>query len=140
LRIAEDGAETLKRGEFRKLAIANPELAPYGFAARETLEALGLYGGVRGRIVMGQDIGQAFAMVSTGNAELGFVALSFVLSPRNRLAGSRWDVPQHLYTPIRQDAVLLTRARDNPAARDFLAYLKSAKAASRIRAFGYDVE
>ena len=139
-RIAANGAETLKLGDFRKLAIANPDLAPYGLAARETVEALELDETLEDRIVMGENIGQAHAMVATGNADLGFVALSYVLSPRNESKGSRWDVPQELYTPIRQDAVLLTRAADNGAARDFLAWLQGEDARARIREFGYAVE
>lgn len=138
--IGADGAETLRTALFRTLAIANPDLAPYGMAARETLEALGLQETVNDRIVMGENIGQTQAMVATGNAELGFVALSSVVSPRNESEGSRWDVPQELYTPIRQDAVLLARAADNPAARDFLAYLKGAEARTVIRDFGYGVD
>ncbi|MGH8194802.1 MAG: molybdate ABC transporter substrate-binding protein [Woeseiaceae bacterium] len=138
--IGADGAETLRAARFRTLAIANPDLAPYGMAARETLEALGLQETLNDRIVMGENIGQTHAMVATGNAELGFVALSSVVSPRNESEGSRWDVPQELYTPIRQDAVLLTRAADNPAARDFLAYLEGADARAVIRDFGYGVE
>jgi molybdate transport system substrate-binding protein len=139
-RVGADGAETLRHGDFRRLAIANPALAPYGVAARETLQALGLGERLAERIIMGENIGQTHAMVATGNAELGFVALSYVLSPRNETAGSRWDVPQDLYTPIRQDAVLLARAADNAAARDFIAYLKGAAAQKVIRDFGYSVE
>ncbi|HWM29700.1 MAG TPA: molybdate ABC transporter substrate-binding protein [Woeseiaceae bacterium] len=139
-RIAANGAETLKLGDFRKLAIANPDLAPYGLAARETLEALELDESLEDRIVMGENIGQTHAMVATGNADLGFVALSYVLSPRNESKGSRWDVPQELYTPIRQDAVLLMRAAENAAARDFLAWLQGEDARARIREFGYAVE
>jgi molybdate transport system substrate-binding protein len=139
-RVTADGAETLRSGAFRKLAIANPDLAPYGAAARETLTALGLLDTLGDRVVMGENIGQAHALVATGNAELGFVALSFVLSPRNRTPGSRWDVPQDLHAPIRQDAVLLIRAADNPAARAFLDYLKSAEARAVIESFGYGVE
>ena len=139
-RIASDGAATLKLGDFRKLAIANPDLAPYGFAARETLEALELDETLEERIVMGENIGQTHALVATGNADLGFVALSSVLSPRNETTGSRWDVPQELYTPIRQDAVLLARAAESAAARDFLAWLQSEDARAHIREFGYAVE
>lgn len=138
--IGADGAETLRQAEFRTLAIANPDLAPYGTAARETLEALGLLETLKDRIVRGENIGQVHAMVATGNAELGFVALSSVCSPGHESDGSRWDVPQELYAPIRQDAVLLAGAADNPAARDFLAYLEGADARAVIRAFGYGVE
>lgn len=136
-RVAADGAETLRAAKFRSLALANPALAPYGEAARQTLEHLGLWKALEPKIVMGENIGQAHALVASGNAELGFVALSYVLSPRNDRPGSRWDVPTELYTPIRQDAVLLTRAADNPAAQAFLAFLKSRPARKLIESYSY---
>lgn len=139
-RVGSDGAATLRRGDFRRLAIANPDLAPYGAAARQTLENLGLWERFEGRIVMGQTIGQAHAMVASGNAELGFVALSSVLSPRNETEGSRWDVPPRLHAPIHQDAVLLAKGAGNPAARGFLDFLRSEKAKSVIRSHGYRTE
>ena len=139
-RVGSDGAATLKEGKFRLLAIANPELAPYGTAAKQTLEKLRLWERYKDRIVMGETIGQAHAMVASGNADLGFVALSSVLSPRNETKGSRWDVPAHLYTPLRQDAVLLARAAGNPAARGFLDFLRSAKARALIESYGYRIE
>jgi len=138
--IAEDGQQTLMAGKFNHLALANPKLAPYGAAARETLENLGLWPALRDRIVQGENIGQTFAMVATGNAELGFVALSYVTSPRNEAAGSRWEVPAALYTPIRQDAILLARAADNAAARDFVAFLQEPETRGIIERFGYDTE
>lgn len=138
--IGKDGAATLRAADYRHLAIANPKLAPYGAAAKQTLESLGLWGKVRGRIVQGENIGQVFSMVSTGNAELGFVALSYVLSPRNAKKGSRWDVPADLYRPIRQDAVLLSHGKNNPAAKGFLAYLKTAAARRYIAKFGYGAD
>jgi len=137
-RVAE-GAATL-RTDFHRLAIANPDLAPYGAAAVETMIALGVRELLRDRIVMGENIGQTHSMVATGNAELGFVARSYVLSVRNPVSGSRWDVPPHLYTPIRQDAVLLQRATRNPAAISFLQFLRSDQARAVIERFGYDVE
>ena len=139
-RIPDAGPAILRAGTFDKLAIANPDLAPYGAAARETLEALGLFNTLRHRIVMGENIGQAHALVATGNADVGFVALSYVLSPRNRQKGSRWDVPQHLYTPIRQDAVLLKHGIDNPAALAFLDYLKMKASRAVIESFSYAVD
>lgn len=139
-RVGRDGAATLRRGEFRRLAIANPALAPYGAAAKQALEKLGLWDRFKDRIVMGETIGQAHAMVASGNAELGFVALSSVLSPRTETKGSRWDVPGDLHAPIRQDAVLLSRAAGNPAARGFLAFLRSEKARGLIESFGYSIE
>lgn len=139
-RIAADGAETLRQGSFRKLAMANPALAPYGAAARQTLEALELYQHLSDRIVLGENIGQAHAMVATGNAELGLLALSYVMSPRNQLTGGRWLVPQHLHVPIRQDAALLARGATNPAAVAFVLWLHGDDARTVIERFGYAVE
>jgi molybdate transport system substrate-binding protein len=139
-RITGDGAAILRAGGFRHLAMANPKLAPYGLAAQQTLTALGVWDSLRGRIVLGENVGQAFSLVATGNAELGLVALSAVVSARNTRPGSRWDVPVDLYQPIRQDAVLLAHGADNPAARAFLGFLRSAKAQKAIAAFGYGAD
>lgn len=139
-RISGDGANVLRRGDFRHLAIANPKLAPYGIAAKQTLEELDLWAALQEKIVQGENIGQAFALVATGNAEVGFVALSAVLSPRNRNTGSRWEVPTQMYRPIRQDAVLLAHGADNAAARAFLVYIKGDKARKVIAAFGYGAD
>ena len=136
-RIPEDGAALLRAGDFRRLAMANPELAPYGRAARQALAALGVLEALEERIVLGENVGQAHALVASGNAELGFVALSYVDSARNRVGGSRWLVPDSLYEPIHQDAVLLTRAEDNSAARDLLAYLRRPEVRALIERFGY---
>jgi molybdate transport system substrate-binding protein len=129
------GAETLTSGAFQRLSIANPAAAPYGAAAMEVLKALGVADALQGRIVMGNTIAQAFQFVDTGNAELGFVALSQVV---NTTAGSRWMVPQALYRPIRQDAVLLRTGQDSAAAKAFLAFLKGPEAEGVIARFGYD--
>lgn len=136
-RVAGDGADTLRAGEFRRLAIANPELAPYGSAARDVLRRLDLYDPLRDRIVMGENIGQAHAMVATGSAELGFVALS-QLTERNA-AGSRWTVPETLHAPIRQDLALLRRGAGNAAARAFLDFLETPTARHILVAAGYRV-
>ena len=132
-----DGAAVLEAGDFRHLAIANPDLAPYGVAARETLEALDLWSDLQDKLVMGQNIGQTHSMVATGAAELGFVALSAVMSPRNPTEGSAWEVPQELFSPIRQDAILLRPGEGNPAAAAFLEFLASPKVAAVIEAYGY---
>jgi molybdate transport system substrate-binding protein len=124
----------LERGEFRFLAIANPELAPYGAAARELLMARDLWSSLQPKLVRGQDIGQAYSFVHTGNAELGFVAYSQVKKPAGEVAGSYWLVPENLYEPIAQEAVLL---RDVPPAREFLEFVKSAAAREVIRSYGY---
>ena len=135
-----DAAAVLRKGAFRRLAIANPDLAPYGAAARDALRELGLWEGLRSKIVVGENVGQAFAMAASGNAELGFVALSSVLSARTPQPGSRWEVPPHFHAPIRQDAVLLDRAEANPAAHDFLRFLGTPGARQAIASFGYLVE
>jgi len=139
-RVSDDGVSTLKAGDFDNIAIANPGLAPYGLAAKQTLQHYGLWDALSGRIVMGQNIGQTFSMVATGNAPLGFVAKSYVLSPRNNQPGSRWDVPTKAYDPIRQDAVLLKRAANDPAAQAFADFLRSEKARPVIERFGYAME
>ncbi|MBN8510374.1 MAG: molybdate ABC transporter substrate-binding protein [Burkholderiales bacterium] len=134
-RVDDQGA-VLRSGRFEHLAIANPKTAPYGAAAIEVLQALGLDGALAPKLVTGESIAQAFQFVATGNAELGFVALSQVIAGASP-GGSRWVVPQDLHAPIRQDAVLLRAGAGNPAATAFLVYLKSPAAQQVIRSFGY---
>lgn len=129
--------EVLKRGGFARLAIANPQLAPYGAAARQALTRFGVWTRLEPKLVMGENIAQTWQFVATGNAELGFVALSQLEGPGAAPRGSRWLVPQELYAPIRQDAVLLARGRGNPAAAALLAFLKGDAARAVIRDFGY---
>lgn len=129
--------EVLKTGRFRHLAMASPKLAPYGFAAQQTLSALGLRERLGDRIVFGENIGQTHQFVTSDNAELGFVALSQVTINGKPVAGSAWIVPAALHDPIRQDAVLLAHGRDNAAAVAFLAYLRGDAARRTIAAFGY---
>lgn len=124
---------------FAHLAIANPKIAPYGAAGIEVLKAKGLYDAAAPRLVTAENISQAFQFVSTGNAELGFVALSQVAVPGKPVIGSYWLVPQNLYTQIRQDAVLLKVGEKNPVAAALLAYLKSDAAREVIRAYGYGI-
>lgn len=128
------GETTLRTGGFRKIAIANPVTAPYGAAAVETMKALGVYDALEAKIVQGASIAQTYQFVATGNAELGFVALSQIAS---RGDGSRWLVPQELYTPIAQDAVLLKAGEGADAAEAFVAFLKSQKARAIIERYGY---
>ena len=131
----DDQGRVLETVAFRRLSIANPDLAPYGAAARETLTARGLWERLTPRLAMGQDIGQAFAFVQTRNAELGFVALAQLRQPGKQVEGSYWIVPASLHRPIEQEAVLL---RDVPAARMFLEFVKSAEAREIIRSYGYE--
>ncbi|MBK5933146.1 molybdate transport system substrate-binding protein [Rhodovulum imhoffii] len=127
----------LGSGDFTHIAIANPQTAPYGAAAVETMQGLGVFASLGDKIVQGMTITQTHQFVATGNAQLGFVALSQVLDDES---GSRWMVPQDLYAPIRQDAVLLERGAENEAARAYLAFLKGPEARMIIEKFGYDTE
>jgi len=133
----DEQGEVLKTGGFRHLAIANPKLAPYGAAAVATLRALGLLDAVRGKLVQAEDIAQTHQFVASGNAELGFVALSQVQKAGKLAAGSAWVVPAGLYQPIRQDAVILAPGRGKAAAQALMDYLKSDKARAVIASYGY---
>lgn len=126
--------QTLKEGRFDKLAIANPKTAPYGTAAVEAMRKLGFYDVLKPKLVEGTNIAQTFQFVETGNAELGFVALSQIAG---RDGGSRWDVPSDLYRPIRQDAVLLNIGKDSTAAKAFIDFLQGPEAAAIIGKHGY---
>jgi molybdate transport system substrate-binding protein len=130
------GADTLKQGKFAKIAVANPETAPYGAAGVEVMKKLGVYDALARKIVQGNNIAQAYQFVETGNAEVGFVALSQVI---NRDEGSRWIVPDNLYATIAQDAVLLKKGEGNPAAKAFLSFLKGPEARAVKEKYGYGV-
>jgi molybdate transport system substrate-binding protein len=131
------GEQTLKDGDFAKIAIANPEAAPYGAAAVQTMRALGVFDRLEPKIVQGNNISQTFQFVETGNAEIGFVALAQVARSAE---GSRWVVPGRLHAPIRQDAVLLEKGADSEAARAFVEFLNGPEAAAIIGKFGYGTD
>ena len=131
--------EVLKKGSFGHLAFANPKLAPYGAAAQETMEKLEVWSSLQDKLVIGENIAQTHQFVATGNAELGFVALAQVMKDGQVTEGSSWIVPADLHHPIRQDAVILTSGSDNPAAAALMDYLKSAKAATIIKSYGYQL-
>lgn len=130
----------LKSGDFNKLALANPKLAPYGVAATEVLEGLGLTESTKSKWVMGENISQTYQFASTGNTDLGFVALSQIMSEGRITKGSSWIIPTDQYSPIRQDAVLLKSAENSTAAKELLNYLRSDKARSIIHSYGYKTE
>lgn len=136
--VVDAQGEVLKKGDFKKIAIAAPKLAPYGAAAVETMNRLGLQAALEPKLVQGESIGQAFSFVSTGNAELGFIALSQVYEGGKIKSGSAWVVPSNLHSPIRQDAVLLAKAKDSKAAVQLMVFLKTEKAKAVIRSFGYE--
>lgn len=127
----------LRSGEYRHLALANPRFAPYGVAAMEVLEASNLIAATEDKIVLGENIAQAFQFVASGAAQLGFVSLAQVNSMPNSQRGFVWQIEPSLYNPIRQQAVLLS---DNPAAMEFMSYLKSDSGAQLIGSAGYGLE
>ncbi|ANY86512.1 MULTISPECIES: molybdate ABC transporter substrate-binding protein [Pseudomonas] len=135
----DDKGEILKQNTFQHLAIANPKTAPYGLAATQVLDKLKLTEATQAKWVEGQNITQAYQFVSTGNAELGFVALSQIYKDGKVQSGSAWIVPAQLHEPIRQDAVILEKGKDNPAAKALVDYLKGPKAAAVIKSYGYEI-
>ncbi len=136
--LVDGKGDVLKSDKWKHLSVADARLAPYGQAAKETLAALKLSDAVQSRVVTAENIGQAYQFVQTGNAELGFVALGQVQPPDGSKApGSMWLVPDNLYAPIRQDAVVIATSKASKAATDFVDYLASEKARVVIKAYGY---
>lgn len=131
--------DVLQKNQFKHLSIANPKTAPYGLAATQVLAKLNLTEATKPKLVEGQNITQAFQFVSTGNAELGFVALSQIYKDGKVQSGSAWIVPASMHDPIRQDAVILEKGKDNPAAKALVDYLKGPKAAAVIKSYGYEI-
>ncbi|MDT8387459.1 MAG: molybdate ABC transporter substrate-binding protein [Thiogranum sp.] len=132
--LIDANARVLSHGNFRHLALANPKLAPYGKAAEQVMRARGVWEALQGRMVHGENVGQTFQFVKTGNAELGFVAYSQIKRAGDSTEGSFWEPPQSLYTPIEQQAVLL---KDHPVARELMGFAKGDQARKIIRAHGY---
>ncbi|WP_296185456.1 molybdate ABC transporter substrate-binding protein [Pseudomonas sp. UBA1879] len=135
----DDKGEVLKNNHYQHLSIANPKAAPYGLAATQVLEKQHLTEATQAKIVEGQSIAQAYQFVQTGNAELGFVALSQVYKDGKLTSGSAWIVPANLHEPIKQDAVILNKGKDNAAAKALMDYLKGPKAAAVIKSYGYQL-
>ena len=136
----DDQGQILNKGGYKHLALADPKLAPYGLAAEETLKNLGLLDKLKSLFVLGDNISQTQQFISTGNAELGFLALSQVIGENGKIKeGSGWLVPDTLHSPIRQDAILLKKGEPNPAAAALLEFLKSPEAALIIKKYGYDL-
>ena len=136
--LVDDKAEVLAKGSFERIALADPRLAPYGAAAVEAMTRLGVLERLRPRFVQGENIAQTYQFVVTGNAALGFVALSQVMLHGRLTSGSGWVVPAALHTPIRQDAVVLAPGKGNPAATALAAYLRGDRARAIIRSHGYE--
>jgi molybdate transport system substrate-binding protein len=144
--LVDNNGTVLTQGSFKHLAIANPKVAPYGRAAMQVLQARGAAAALAPRLVMGESVAQAYQFVFTGNAELGFVALSQIRSPNTTATGSWWLVPRELHAPIAQDAVLLRKAADpaagpaadRSAAQALLDHLRKPQTVQLLRQFGYD--
>ncbi|ENO78816.1 molybdate ABC transporter substrate-binding protein [Thauera sp. 63] len=135
--LVDEQGEVLRTGAFERIALADPKLAPYGAAAMQTLSKLELADALGSKFVQGENIGQAYQFVATQNAPLGFVALSQVFAEGRLTEGSAWMVPETLYEPIRQDAIVLAKGKDNPAAPELMRYLRGDAAKAIIRSYGY---
>ncbi len=135
--MVDDQGEVLKKGQFKHLAMTNPKTAPYGAAAVAVLTKMGLLDAIEPKFVTGENVSQTYQFIATGNAELGFVALSQVMMDGKLTSGSAWIVPSNLHQPIRQDAVVLSSGKDQPAAKALVEYLKGDKAVAIIKSYGY---
>jgi molybdate transport system substrate-binding protein len=136
--VVDASGEFLKKARFEHIALADPKLSPYGAAALQAMKALGVHEALTAKIVTAENISQSYQFVASGNALLGFVALSQVLKD-GKIEGSAWLVPAKLYQPIRQDAVILEKGKGKPAAEALMKFLKGDKAKAVIRSYGYDL-
>ncbi len=134
------GEGTLRSERFKHLAIANPKTAPYGVAAMQAMQKLGAWESVQPRLVMGENLGQTIGFIESGNAELGFLALSQIMDPKMKGKGSRWDVPINFHEPIQQDVVLLMKGKDNPAAKALMEFMGGPQATAIIERYGYELK
>lgn len=134
------GEQTLRDARFKHLTMANPKVAPYGVAAVQVMKKLGLWDRLQPSLVQGESIGQTLEFIDSGNAELGFIALSQALDHNLKQRGNRWDIPLDLYDPINQDAVLLSRGRSNVGAQALIEYVRSPEARAVIERYGYGVK
>lgn len=138
--LVDDQGKILGKGGFKHLALADPKLAPYGLAAEEAMENLGVLEKLKPAFVLGENISQTQQFISSGNAELGFIALSQVIGKDGKISeGSGWIVPYNLHNPIKQDAILLRKGEPNPAASALIEFMKSPEALEIIRRYGYSL-
>jgi molybdate transport system substrate-binding protein len=134
------GEDTLRSQKFKHLAVANPKTAPYGVAAMRAMQKLGVWESVQPRIVLGENIGQTMGFIESGNAELGFLALSQVMDPKIKGKGGRWDVPNDFHDPIQQDVILLAKGKENPAAKALMEFVGRSQATAIIERYGYELK
>lgn len=140
INFVDNSSDILNSKKFNKIAIADPKIAPYGLAAMQTLKKLGLFSTLEPKIIQGENITQTYQFVLTKNADLGFVALSQVFDNGKIKSGSSWIVPSSFHNPIIQNATLLNPGKDQEGTLMLVNYLKSDKAKTIIRSFGYDVQ
>jgi len=136
--LVDDTGAVLKNAQLAHVSYCNPQLAPYGAAAVAAMKALGVFETLQPKLVQAQNIAQAYQFVASGNAQIGFIALSQVYRDGRIAQGSGWILPAALYTPLHQDAVLLVNGQGHAGATELLAYLKSDKARALMRSYGYD--
>jgi molybdate transport system substrate-binding protein len=134
------GEETLHAKKFKRLAIANPKTAPYGLAAMQAMQKLDVWESLQLKLVMGENLGQTMGFIESGNAQLGFVALAQIMDPTIKGKGSRWDVPNHFHEPIKQDVILLTKGKDNAAAKALMDFMGGPQAKKIIERYGYELK
>jgi molybdate transport system substrate-binding protein len=141
LPVDKDAQRILKEADFNKLALANPRTAPYGERAQAYLESQGLYNKLQSKIVNGESIAHAFQYVVTGNAQVGFVALSQIVDPQSPVyqKGHYWILPHADYKPINQGAIITQRGADNEATQAFMKFIKTPKAIEIIKRYGYNI-
>ncbi len=137
--LVDDKGSVLNKGNFNRLAIANPRFSPYGVAAKETLGKLTMWNAIQEKLDREDDVTQAYQLAATEKVDLALIALSQVMRDGKVIEGSWWVVPSELHKPIRQSAVLLSRAKDQAAAKAFLDFLKGKKAMAVMRGFGYEL-
>jgi len=135
--LVDTQGDVLRSARFKRLAIADPRLAPYGAAAVQVLEHMGAMAQVKDRLVQGDSVAQAYQFVASGNAELGFIASSQLVVNGQPMVGSTWLVPESLHSPLRQDAVLLKSGQANTAAIALMVFLQSSRARAVMREHGY---
>jgi molybdate transport system substrate-binding protein len=137
--VVDKSGKVLANGKFRHLALANPKLAPYGAASVDAMKALGVYENLKDKFVLGENLPQVYQFVASGNAELGFIALSQIFQNGHYLEGSFWILPENLYPPVKQDAITLTQGKNKPAVDAFMSHLKGKEAKDIIKSYGYGI-
>jgi molybdate transport system substrate-binding protein len=139
LDLEQSGIKILRDPSVKKIAIANPQHAPYGRAAEAALRHFGIYEQVAPRLVLGENVSQAAQFVESGSAQAGLIALSHALSPSLKGKGRYWIIPPDAYPPLNQSAVILARSSRKQEAADFLAFLKTRRPIEVLKRYGFAI-